>query len=37
MRGTYEAANFRQLVELLFNCEPETSLWVHPDGDWIEW
>jgi hypothetical protein len=37
MRGTYKASTFSRALEALFSAEPETSVWVHPAGDWIEW
>ncbi len=33
----YAQPGFMQGLQGLFTAEPMTSVWVHPEGDWVEW
>src|SRR5437667_236982 len=37
MGAYYDDPAFGQAFHDLFSGEPQTSIWVHPAGEWVEW
>jgi len=37
MAQYYETPGFMSSLSILFVSQPTTSVWIHPEGEWVEW